>query len=75
MHDLPPETQPSGSLEPPRRYPPTAVGAAMEPEPEPQWQRRLHRTQASTGPLAALRLPYEIARAALDATRRALERL
>jgi hypothetical protein len=75
MHDLPPETQPSGSLEPPRRYPPTAVGAAMEPEPEPERSRALHRAVASTRPFAALRLPFVIARAALRATGRALERL
>jgi hypothetical protein len=75
MHDLPPETQPSGSLEPPRRYPPTAVGAAMDPEPEPQRPRALHRTRTSSDPFAALRLPYVVARAALRATRRALERL
>jgi hypothetical protein len=75
MHDLPPETQPSGSLDPPRRYPPTAVGAAMDPEPEPQRPRTLHRTGKSPDPFAALRLPVVIAQAALRATRRALERL
>ena len=30
----PPETQPAGSLDPPRKKPPTAVGAAT-PEPTP----------------------------------------
>jgi hypothetical protein len=33
-----PETEPSGSLDPPRRPPPTAVGA-MTPEPEPDPRR------------------------------------
>ena len=31
--DLTPETQPSGSLVPPDKHPPTAVGAAMVPHP------------------------------------------
>ncbi|MDP9353059.1 MAG: hypothetical protein M3P51_16175 [Chloroflexota bacterium] len=37
MSDYAPETQPAGSLDPPNRRPPTAVGAAIpEPEPRPE---------------------------------------
>jgi len=36
--DFEPVPDPAGSLEPPRRYPPTAVGAAT-PLPEPQPRR------------------------------------
>lgn len=35
MREFEPVPQPSGSLEPPRRFPPTAVGVET-PEPEPQ---------------------------------------
>jgi hypothetical protein len=34
MHEYEPVPEPSGSLQPPRRDPPTAVGAAA-PEPQP----------------------------------------
>lgn len=33
MTEFKPIPDPAGSLEPPRRYPPTAVGAATPPEP------------------------------------------
>ena len=76
--DFTPETEPSGSLDPPRRHPPTAVGA-MTPEPEPQPERRarsIHHVGSHAHPLDALLRP--VANAVRDAFRevaRVLERL
>ena len=77
--DFTPETEPSGSLDPPRRHPPTAVGA-MTPEPEPEpgrGARSVHHVLSSHDhPLHALLRP--VANAVRDAFRevaRVLERL
>ena len=53
-----PETEPGGSLDPPRRTPPTAVGA-MTPEPEPRRyaESRHHSTSGSVPSLEALLRP------------------
>ena len=84
--DFTPETEPSGSLDPPRRNPPTAVGAMTpEPEPEPRPRHRhrhrhrarsVHHVRSSHTPLDELLRP--VANAVRDAFReieRVLERL
>ena len=67
-----PETEPSGSLDPPRRTP-TAVGA-MTPEPEP---RRYHSTSGSAPSLeeALLRPVADAVRGVMREIERMFERL
>lgn len=48
MREFKPIPDPSGSLQPPRRNPPTAVGVETpEPEPQPQPRTRFARLWAS----------------------------
>jgi hypothetical protein len=48
-HEFTPEPEPSGSLEPPKRYPPTAVGTGT-PNPDPEGE-------SAAPPRARRRLP------------------
>ncbi|HEX2091877.1 MAG TPA: hypothetical protein VHG28_05710 [Longimicrobiaceae bacterium] len=52
MREFLPIPDPSGSLQPPRRYPPTAVGVET-PEPEPRLRTRFARIWASEPSLLA----------------------
>jgi hypothetical protein len=54
--DSTPDTQPAGALDPPRRQPPTAVGA-MTPEREPDPRRHHGHPERSASPLDALLRP------------------
>ena len=73
-----PETEPSGSLDPPRRTPPTAVGA-MTPEPEPRRHAasRQHSTSGSAPSLeeALLRPVADAVRGVMREIERMFERL
>jgi hypothetical protein len=70
-----PIPDPSGSLDPPRRFPPTALATAT-PEPEPQ---RSHTATRATNRISALqvavRVVEEVVRSVAGTVHRALARL
>lgn len=77
MSDWTPETQPSGSLEPPRRFPPTAVGAMTPPPPErdPFHAYAVARMQAAPALIRAMRPALRGLRHTVRAIERAVARL
>lgn len=71
----PPRTESSGSLEPPRRPPPTAIGAATPDGEEPSRRPgELHEVVRRRGSIAFRALPIRLAGSMVRGVRRMVRR-